>query len=197
MSVKSEIDFICPKCGHVSKASVYSRIDVVAEPELKALVKDGSLFVHECPECSFKKLVAAPLLYLDHDAKLLICLSEQFIKADSLPEGYTARQVGDVGSLIEKVKIFDDGLDDVAMEMCKYVTSREMELEADFKYLGCGGRDNEITLTYPKDGQMQMVELGFNVYQDCLAIVNRNNVFKEKSAGLARVDADLISKIIR
>lgn len=197
MASKSEISFVCPKCGQESTATVYSSIDVSREPELKASVKDGSLFVHECPFCGHKEVVAAPVLYHDPDARLLICLSSQLLKAESVPDGYIGRQVRDVSSLMEKVKIFDDGLDDVAMEMCKYVTRQEMGCDADFKYLGSGGTDNEITLTYPKDGQMEMVAIGFNVYEDCRAIVGRNAVFKEKSAGLARVDADWISQIIR
>lgn len=40
--------------------------------------------------------------------------------------GYTLRRVNDMGSLMEKVLVCDAGLDDVVLEMCKYVTKLEM-----------------------------------------------------------------------
>ena len=41
-------------------------------------------------------------------------------------EGYTFRLVREVGDLVEKVNIHACGLDDVLVEMCKYVTRLEM-----------------------------------------------------------------------
>ena len=109
---------------------------------------------------------------------------------------YTARLVDSVGALIEKVKIFELGLDDVTMEICKLVTCAEIGKEVDLKFLKMDGPDNEITFTYPENGQMQMLVIGFNVYEDARGIVSRNLEFQSPGPGFAKVDRDWISTII-
>ena len=195
MAVVSTAALRCGKCGETSSASIYSSINIEENPELKEKVKSGDIFVHECPHCGHRELVKAPLLYHDPAEKLILCLSDQALNVEGL-EGYAGRRVTDVGSFIEKVKIFDDGLDDIVIEVCKYVTKQELGKDVDLKYLSLDGADNELTFTYPENGEMQMIAVGFNVYEDCRGIVSRNPVFKEKSAGLSVIDAAWIATII-
>jgi hypothetical protein len=122
-------------------------------------------------------------------------------------KGYTARFVDDAGSLIEKVKIFDGGMDDVVMEMAKYVTRMEIcgslgeradEISgAPFRFLRMDGADGEITFAYPLDGQMQMAAVGFNVYEDCRGILKRNPAMAEAASGFAKVDAAFVGRYFR
>ena len=58
------------------------------------------------------------------------------------------------------------------------------------------GADGEITLTYPENGQMQMLEIGHNVYTDCVGIVSRNPVLHERAQGLVRIDQAWVSQFI-
>ena len=51
-----------------------------------------------------------------------------------------------------------------------------------------------MTFTYPEDGQMQMVETGFKVYEDCAGIVNRNPEMKKAARGLVAVGPDWLSR---
>lgn len=185
---------VCSSCGKPSETLVFSSINVSGDPELKQKVKSGEIFLHECPFCGHRELVKSPLLYHDPDEKLLLCLSPQGMTVEGL-DGYTGRRVCDVGSFIEKVKIFDDGLDDIVIEVCKYVTCQELGKTVDLKYLSLDGADNEITFTYPENGEMQMLAVGFNVYEDCRGIVSRNAVFKERSSGFAVIDSSWISEI--
>ena len=112
-------------------------------------------------------------------------------------EDVHGRLVGDVGSFIEKVKIFDAGLDDVPMEFCKFVTRQEMDKDVDLKFLRTDGADQDIILTYPEGGQMQMLSVGFNVYEDCCAIVGRNPVITESLKGLVKVDREWVEQFLR
>lgn len=196
MATVKQIPVRCSKCGQESQASVYQSINVAGDPDLKSKVVSGEIFVHECPHCGAKTIIKDNLLYHDPDERLLICLSDQTFYSDGM-EGYTCRLVSDAGSLIEKVKIFDAGLDDVIMEMCKYVTAQELGKDVDLKFLKIDGADHDITLTYPQDGQMEMLEIGFNVYEDCAGIVNRNPVIKEHASGLARIDQAWLSQFFR
>jgi hypothetical protein len=164
---------------------VYRHIDAVAEPELKARVLSGGLFVYTCPSCGFKSLITTPVIY--RDEHLLVCLSDRSLSVEGL-DGVAGRLVPDVGSLIEKVKVFDAGLDDVPLEFCKFVTRQELGKDVDLKFLRLEGADNEIIFTYPGSGQMELLAVGFNVYEDCRAIVGRNPSITAGLFGLVRVD---------
>lgn len=213
----SQAQVQCSRCGATHSITVRDSINVREDPALKAQVLDGSVFVWECPHCGARNLVRSQTLYHDPDEKLMVWLTsgseelEERVRAayggvEEL-KGYTARFVDDAGSLIEKVKIFDAGLDDVVMEMTKYVTRMElcgsMQGRADeitsapFKFLRLDGADGEITLAYPLDGQMQMAAVGFNVYEDCRGILKRNPAMAVAAAGFAKVDADFVGRFFR
>ncbi|MBO6169407.1 MAG: CpXC domain-containing protein [Bacteroidales bacterium] len=193
-SVSSPVQFKCSRCGASYEVSVYRMIDAVADPSLKEKVKDGSLFVRECPVCGQRELVGTPVIY--RDAHILACLSDRKLSVEGL-EGVHGRWVGDVGSLIEKVKIFDAGLDDIPMEFCKFVTRQEMGKDAELKFLRLEGADHDIIFTYPENGLMQMLSVGFNVYEDCCAIVRRNPALTAGLQGLVRIDRDWAEQFLR
>lgn len=197
----------CSRCHQDFSCECYTSINVAGDPELKTKVKSGEIFVKECPCCGTVNLVTSPVLYHDPEEMLMIWLTdgnpateraarEVFISTPGL-EHYTGRLVSDVGSLMEKVKIFDAGLDDVVVELSKFVTAQELGKDVKLKFVSLDGADNTITLTYPKDGKMEMVEIGFNVYEDCRGIVKRNPSMQERSKGLVRIDADWVAGFIR
>lgn len=185
--MKATVNSVCRKCSAALVMEAFSSIDVKAAPELKEKVLSGELFTMECPVCGEKNLVKYPLMYHDPDAGLLIVLSDASVSVEALPEGYTGRRVRSVGDLIEKIKIFDAALDDVVVEMTKYVTKLEMKRDVEMKFLKLDGADNEIIFTYPDKEQMQLVSVGFNVYEDCRGIVGRNP--SVRASGLALVDS--------
>lgn len=201
----------CSRCGAVLPVEEQPLLNTARDPELKARVKDGSLFVRECPYCGTRNLVAFETLYHDPFARLMIWLLPDGKEAPSgvaeavkQLEGYTLRRVSDAGSLIEKVNIFDAGLDDRLIEMCKWVTKMEMAekehrddiLETPFKFWRLEGADHEIVLSFPRDGQMQAVNIGFNVYEDARGILSRNPSVKA-DAGFAQVDARWLAQFFR
>ncbi len=199
--------YTCPVCGASNTVDIHPLINVSADPELKAKVMDGSLFVWECSSCGRMNLARYTTLYHDPEQKMLILLSDgnpdneqALVKAFSdagETDGYTARLVSETGALIEKVKIFEAGLDDRVMEMCKYVTCMEMGSEQALKFFRLDSADGDITLTYPRSGQMEMVNIGFNVYSDCERILRRNPQMTEGSSGLVRIDQDWVKSFFR
>ena len=191
----SEQKAVCPFCGGTSTVRICRSVNAAADPELKDEVRSGRIFLHECPSCGRQYLIGNDMLYHDPDARFLICLSSTQFNSDGL-EGYTCRIVRDAGSLIEKVKIFEAGLDDVVIELCKYVTASELGKEVDLKFFKMDGPDNAITLVYPQNGEMEIVEIGFNVYEDCAGIVGRNPSMKEAASGLARIDREWLLQFL-
>ena len=199
----------CNKCHQTTQIDVHQSINVALEPELKSRVKDGSLFVWECPYCGQRNLALYQTLYHDPDAKLMVWLlpgqaqpPQAVAEAVKQLESYTLRIVREVGDLIEKVNLHDAGLDDTVLEMCKWVTRRELSeknpeaADAHLKFLRMEGADNELVMAFPLNGQMQVVNVGFNVYEDARGILMRNPSVKPAD-GFAEVNADWIDRFFR
>lgn len=220
----------CSKCGAENTVPTYPNINVQTNPELKDKVRNGSIFLWSCGKCGQVNLAPYSTLYHDPQERVMVWLTPDSMPADEkaaveshmqalsaqlqdpanaeILGDYTLRRAREVGELIEKVKIFEAGLDDVVVEMCKYVTKMELVeketntdkrnaiLNAPFKFYKIEGADNYITLTYAVDGEMQGLEIGFNVYEDCLGIVKRNpNV--RPAPGFSTIDAAWLSTKMR
>lgn len=199
----------CKNCNKQTEVELRQSINVALDPELKARVKDGSLFVWECPYCGQRNLALYQTLYHDPDAKLMVWLLPGQAQppkavADAVKEleGYTLRIVREVGDLIEKVNLNDAGLDDTVLEMCKWVMRRELAdknpdaADAKLRFLRMEGADNELVMAFPLNGQMQVINVGFNVYEDARGILMRNPSVKPAD-GFAQVDAAWIEQFFR
>ena len=199
----------CSHCRQQTEIPVRQSINTALDPEVKARVKDGSLFVWECPYCGHRNLAVYQTLYHDPDARLMVWLlpgEEQAPKAVEEAvkdlEGYTLRLVRNVGDLVEKVNVHNAGLDDVVLEMCKWVTRRELTeknpaaLDAALRFLRLEGADNDLVMAFPLDGQMQVLNVGFNVYEDARGILSRHPSIRP-APGFAQVDASWIDRFFR
>jgi len=188
MQANAQAHACCCKCGGRHIVDAYTSINVSESPEMKEKVMSGEIFIWECPDCGTRNLVKYPILYHDPSENLMLVMTDALLDAKNLPEGYTGRLVRNVGDLIEKIKIFDAGLDDVVIELCKFVTAREFGGNPELKFFRLDGADGEITFSYPDDGEMQMLAVGLNVYEDCRGIASRNPSLKEAAEGLVTVD---------
>ena len=219
MSIINQALAPCSKCGQQNTVTVYRSINISENPELKDKVRDGSLFLWECPHCGQVNLAKYETLYHDPAARLMVWLipsgeiSESQMQAITMHTkamgGYTLRRVNDMGSLMEKVLINDAGLDDVVLEMCKYITKLEMTqtsigaeqkdefMASTFHFYKSEGEDDAriLTFMYGLGGQMHGVNIGWNVYQDCAGILERNPQIKPAD-GFARIDADWLSSVM-
>ena len=216
MSIIRKCTAACSKCGNNQEITVYKSINISENPELKDRVKDGSLFLWKCESCGQANLAKYDTLYHDPENKIMVWLlpdeniSESQMHSISLHAkaigNYTLRRVTDTGSLMEKVLIFDSGLDDTVIEMCKYVLKMEMAskagdtnaaksiLEIPIHFFRCTGEDENrvISFIYPDNGEMKNMNIGYNVYEDCLGILQRNPHIKP-SEGFEKVDSSWLS----
>lgn len=190
MSLQNTIETKCLHCGNKSEVEVFLSINTDTDPELKDKVINGSAFLWTCPNCGRVNLLKYETLYHDPenslmfwlipDEKLQIKPIEEYMSSmkslESSLEGYTTRRVSSVGELIEKIKIFDAGLDDAVMEMAKFVIRQDekLPLDATIHFAGFDGADSTITFTFPKDGRMMAIDVGFSTYEDCAGIISRN-----------------------
>ena len=190
-----QMNMQCRSCSKEYSVPFNGIINVGSDPNLRVRVASGEFFLHECPYCGAKNLIPAQnCLYHDALNKIMIVFSPLSLKMEDVPQDYTCRLVGSIGELIEKVKIFSASLDDVVIEMCKYVLRGEMKKDVDLKFVGISGADSEMTFTYPQNSRMEMIAVGFNVYEDCAGIVRRNPELHEAARGCVTVDKDWLKK---
>lgn len=116
----------CPHCGKSQKFEMWRVINVADNPEMKEKVKTKEVFKLECKKCG--RLVNADhqFLYEDPESKIAIHYAREkdvpAVKEDLKKyEGYTTRVVSYQNDLIEKLMIFDAGLDDRIIEIVKAI----------------------------------------------------------------------------
>ncbi len=129
MSMKEETTVTCPKCGKKGPFTIWPSLNTVLNPDKKAEVLDGSLFVYECPDCGCKAPVEYGFLYHQMDDKIMIHVDQTMSSFEDRGvedlmgmlsgNDYLIRVVPDTNSLREKIHIFDDGLDDRVIELVK------------------------------------------------------------------------------
>lgn len=161
MSINAKQNIKCPKCSQMSEITVWSSITVKDSADLKQDLLGGRVNIFRCPSCSHTALMPTPMLYHDEDKKLLfsftpcddVILEEQLydnIKKTSESsgelknyEGYNLRFITKYNELLEKILIFENNLNDKAIEVIKLmVLSQDLE-KAQWRDCHFGKMENE------------------------------------------------------
>ena len=140
MSQKKAYGIRCPKCQHEQTVELYESINVKQSPELKTLLLANQLNAVVCEQCKASFRVDKPLLYPDPARRQLIYLVPMNEEASEdgerqftdsirrlngiLPKGVDAPEVCLVLSrteLVERIFLFDAGLNERVIEYMKYM----------------------------------------------------------------------------
>lgn len=149
MSVKHTQQIACLKCKKKSDFEFYGSINTMLDPGLKQRVKNFDIFKFICPHCGSEQFVNYSFLYHQMEDKLMIfyCQDEEEVEkvrtlyaddfATALNEkgeqqgidttGYRRRIVIGADNLVEKIRIFDAGLDDRLIEIYKVLLYGQMQ----------------------------------------------------------------------
>jgi ribosomal protein S27E len=140
MSLMSHAEITCPHCGKSYEIECWDSVNSEISPEQLAKVLDGSLFRFKCPHCgeetvcfypllvnvmkpevSFVKLTGDPEKEAQEAAGMYSSLDPQMaaIIKKAGPKRY--RFVSSFEDLIEKIQLFQQGLDDRTVELMKYI----------------------------------------------------------------------------
>lgn len=125
----------CPSCNKHVDIHYYESVNVNEDPSLKIKILDSSFFRQSCPHCHRQIPVVAPVLYHDPEAALMLYMipvgyERSTAKLSQLlgvllqqekehASHYRTRTVSSPDKLIEKIHIFNDGLNDSAVELVK------------------------------------------------------------------------------
>ena len=162
MSINVKQSIKCPKCSQMSDITVWTSITVKDSPDLKADLLKGKINIFRCPSCSHMGLMPSPMLYHDEDKRLMISFSpcsdpvlkEQLFEniersskesgeLDKL-EGYNLRFITDYNELLEKILIFDNGLNDKPIEVLKLMILMQDVEKSDQRSCRFGKLDNDV-----------------------------------------------------
>lgn len=124
----------CPKCGKKISFVTYDSINVTKNPELKAKTIDTSLFSISCKKCGYSKMLEYVCLYHDMAKKYIIFATQNMNIEEAANylkffanQNYKIRLVPSIRKLVEKVKIFEFGLKDTAIEYFKIDIIEELD----------------------------------------------------------------------
>lgn len=127
MSQSREMNYTCPYCHETFTIQVYDSVNANEDTDLREKALSGDLFRHECPSCHKQFMVQNPLIYTDREHKFVLWLSQNEVgnvltkyAAPLAKQGFKLRRVSTIQEFIEKIEIFEDGMDDVAVELAKY-----------------------------------------------------------------------------
>jgi len=116
----------CGQCRHEQAFTTWPSLNVTLDPARKDELLSGALTRFTCARCQWSSAVGYPMLYHDMAQALMIWLVPGRASVDppAPPVGAAAksqrlRLVASPRDLVEKVRIFDAGLDDRPVELFK------------------------------------------------------------------------------
>lgn len=126
----------CPFCGVEKSVAIWRLFNGFSDAPLKRLLFEGRLFRSRCLKCHKVRTVHYDMVYFDIEPKpVLLFLDDpkssfeyQINRVpkeyfDDLSNEFTCRKVERPIELIEKIQIFEDGLDDIEVELAKHYLS--------------------------------------------------------------------------
>ena len=197
-------DIICPNCGEHQKYKLHIGINGSTQPELKRLVLEETLFDWHCKKCNYFAAMTYPFVYSDPDLEFVICLelvpeTNVIVPVEEM-QSYQKRMVKNPAELKEKILIFDQGYDDVAVELVKTalcdIVRKIYETKRVHAYF-CRENEGELEFAIFLPGKDEAVyhSTKLEVYQQSLDLMKSMKL--GKPADFTWVDTKLARKILQ
>ncbi|WP_415943472.1 CpXC domain-containing protein [Megasphaera elsdenii] len=219
MSMHHEVGITCPKCQKAGIFTVWDSINTKLDPDMKDRVKSQEAFCYHCPHCGTDVHVDYGFLYHDMDHHFMVFYAptdkdqenadrdmadgQAQFKAMVDTAGYVMRLVRTKADLLEKIAIFEAGLDDRLMELTKAAALAQVgEKEKDFTVTESHfvtAKDGSLCLSLvdEKSGQQAYVDFNnglaqlYGQFQQHFA-----DDLPAEDAVLARIDADWTQRFL-
>lgn len=183
----------CPDCGYTGEYKVYDSINIDDESKINPMFKrkiiDNSLFLYTCDRCLSKYYIEYPFLYNDVKNNFMVwCLPDNATQAeiDNIKKvdmrtykGILRIVIGKF-DFIDKLNVFENKLDDIAIESIKtFVFSKvdkdERKEIKSVMFNGINFENKTLEFVFIKDQEKtKMMSVPFEFYGQI------KNMLKEK-----------------
>ncbi|MBQ2890253.1 MAG: CpXC domain-containing protein [Clostridia bacterium] len=148
MEKSTLVSVTCPACDKEGELLKHEIIDITKNPALRSEIVNRQIFTYTCPHCGEKIAVSYDCIYIDTENKHCIALitTDDFSFVDKISaKDYDVRVVGSINDFIEKIALFEDGIDDRVCELCKLFLGESYEEQNNAELLAAyySGRDME------------------------------------------------------
>ena len=142
------VSVTCPDCQKDGEFRQFEIINITENPKMRDDIMSRQIFSYTCPHCGEKIPVLYDCIYLDTENKHCIALITHEMPSliDSISaEDYSIRLVQTINDFIEKIALFEDGIDDRVCELCKLFLEESYEEQNNAELLAAyyTGRDTE------------------------------------------------------
>ena len=205
---------VCPMCGELSKAEIYTSVNPTVNKKVRDKVLGGELFAWVCPSCKHTARLTYPILYNDMKNRFMVYLIpkiDRFQLCDKeLEQKYsnlrniTKRIVADFNSFKEKIFILESGLDDMAVELTKLAISQTVSnklggAEIREGYLSMYDREsNTMGFTYftGEDKKPYVQTARLEIYGKSKDIIENFAIKDRKIKGFTKIDREWAENIL-
>ena len=205
---------VCPMCGELGKAEIYTSVNTTVNKALRSKVLDGELFSWQCPSCNYRARLNYPILYNDMKNRFMVYLIPKIDRYQlcdkELEDKYSnlrnisKRITADFNSFKEKIFIFESGLDDMAVELTKLAISQTVSkklnnLEVTEGYLSMYDREtNTMGFTYftGKDKEPYVQTARLEIYGKSKGIIDKFAYKDKKLKGFIKIDREWAENVL-
>ena len=205
---------VCPMCGELGKAEIYTSVNTTVNKALRSKVLDGELFSWQCPSCNYRARLNYPILYNDMKNRFMVYLIPKIDRYQlcdkELEDKYSnlrnisKRITADFNSFKEKIFIFESGLDDMAVELTKLAISQTVSKKLGGAEITCGylsmydRETNTMGFTYfageERKPYVQTARLA--IYGKSKDIIDRFAIKDKKLKGFIKIDKEWAENIL-
>lgn len=154
MSRYHTTEITCPVCNKTYKIDIWDSINAQLNPEKKKDILKNDIYKTICPSCKAETHFIYDFLYHDMEKKYMISLLDDYpmeLINPLVESGYSLRKVDDINQLIEKIRIFDAGLNDIALEVMKKILSEIMNINDNMLF--CQVEKDDFIFLVLKEGK--------------------------------------------
>ena len=173
----------CPRCRQEIVMPVFDAVNITKTPELKEKILNREVFTLLCPHCGYKTVVPYPMLYRDDDSGLLaqVCQSRQAAidyrfpldipACKALAENHYLRAVVGVNGLIERIRLFESNMNELAVAYLKKRIATEKEDVESVFFENADDETIRFTVIY-RNGTLDSAEFPDQAYQLAIGFVD-------------------------
>ena len=198
---------VCPKCKQQSATNLLLSGNTAEDTDLRAKIFDESLFRWKCKKCGFSSRYQHPLLYNDIEHKFMIYyipnVERQKVADQKLETEFAElsdirkRIVPDINAVKEKIILFENGINDMAVELTKLAVSEIVSKETGHNvyagyYTDINDEKNTISFQFFVGGEKRsyIQSTRLEVYKRFLDIVKKHFAKDEKQQGFLNIGKD-------